>query len=74
MDLNTTGKHLASDPSSENLIHFLDKNETDLSLTDSMVYYDFPLFRDPYGGVIASKILILSAISTPCLDIATSAP
>jgi len=60
MEINASKKHLESDPSASSLVHFLQANETRLGLEKAQLYYDFPLFRDLYGAVITSKVLLVS--------------
>lgn len=51
----------ASDLIAAELIDYLHKNQDYLGLSNSQVYYDFPLYRDEEGKAISSKILVVSA-------------
>lgn len=60
MELNTLRKHLQRDPVASILYDFLDRNEERLKLKGAQVYHDFPLYKDEEGGVIETKILLIS--------------
>lgn len=60
MNLNTTRNHLSSDSVADGLVRFLCDNESELSLNDAQLYYDFPVFKDIDGEIIISKILLVS--------------
>jgi hypothetical protein len=60
MQINTTGRHLDSDPVVSDLIGFLRSNEVELELSDAQIYYDFPIFKELDGGIVISKVLLVS--------------
>jgi hypothetical protein len=45
MEVNTTGRHLEADSAASHLIEFLQSHEESLGLTESQLYYDFPLYK-----------------------------
>lgn len=51
----------ASDLISSELIDYIHANENQLGLSNSQVYYDFPLYKDEEGKAISAKVLIVSA-------------
>jgi len=60
MELNTSKKHLKRDPVACILYDFLEQEQEMLKLETAQVYHDFPLYKDEEGGVIETKMLLIS--------------
>jgi superfamily I DNA and RNA helicase len=58
LNLNTTKERLRGDPAANALIDLIEKNEAYLRLTDSSVYYKFPIYKDKEDIVTAKLILV----------------
>ncbi len=59
MQLNTTKERLRADAPAYMLVDYIEKNEASFKLSESSVYYEFPLYKDN-DNVIVSKIIIVS--------------
>jgi len=60
MEINVSRKHYEGHPAAAQLFAILERFETDLNLTAAQLYYKFPLYKDPDGGIIESRILLAS--------------
>ncbi len=49
------------DPTAAALLNCLQTNEQQLGLSDAMLYYAFPLYRDDEGGTIVADAVLLSS-------------
>ena len=59
LNLNTTKERLRGDPAASALIDLIEKNEAYLDLTDSSVYYKFPIYKDN-DNIITAKLIIVA--------------
>lgn len=60
MKINSREKSYKSKGGISSFIDYLSTNESGLSLVDSNLYYDFPVFKDFDGDLLVTQILILS--------------
>lgn len=60
LQIVVTTNRWKSDPSSRELIDFLQKQQTQLSLESSIVYYDFPSYADYEASTVRPDVLLFS--------------
>lgn len=60
MKINSREKSFRSNSVAFDLINHLINKEATLSLKESNLYYDFPIFKDVDGDILISQILIIS--------------
>lgn len=60
MNLNTTTRVLRTDQVAANFVGFLEANNERLGLTESEIYFDFPILKDLDDVIVISKLLIIS--------------
>ncbi|WP_308585969.1 ATP-binding domain-containing protein [uncultured Desulfovibrio sp.] len=51
---------VASDSFASELIEYLFQNEEKLSLDNSCIFYDFPMYRNDDGGILRANVLLVS--------------
>ena len=60
MKINSREKTYRANSVAFDLINYIQTHEGNLSLNDSNLYYDFPIFKDIDGDIIISQILLIS--------------
>lgn len=60
MKINSREKSYSSKGEISSFIDYLSTNESRLSLVESNLYYDFPIFKDFDGDLLVTQILVLS--------------
>ena len=59
MQIEKTRK-LDGDPAAQQVVEYLEENQIELGLSDGVLYYGYPRYRDADGDLVAAKILVAS--------------
>lgn len=62
LEFNVNVNKLQKDPSSLALVDLIKEHQSDLGLSDAILYYEFPFYWDDNNSIIAADVLIVSKI------------